>query len=174
MTSWFLVLTLAFSASLPTAQAQVDSLRFKQALKLKKNFYLGDGSFTGGDRASSDFTVSNVRVASNPEGYDRVVIDLSGNRLGEKSKLSRPPFFLVEVDPALKRINVTLYGKPKIDFSTMTALRASRKGTVIKEFEFIPLVEQDRWTWVIHTFQAPKAEVFELTDPARIIIDVKR
>src|ERR1035437_7093368 len=111
-----LLLSLSFISS---SYAQFDDLNFKQALKVKKDFYLSEGAFTGGDRTSSDFTVNNVRVASNPAGYDRVVIDLSGNNQGEKSTLARPPFYLVEVDPADKRILVTLYGLPKLNFSTM-------------------------------------------------------
>lgn len=159
--------------TLNSAHAQFDDLKFKQALKVKKDFYLSEGSFTGGDRASSDFTVSNVRVASNPAGYDRVVIDLIGNRQGEKSALARPPFYLVEVDPENKRVLVTLYGQPKLDFSTSTSNQSAKKTKVVSSFEFTPIVSKDRWTWAIHTRHTTKAEVFELTDPARIIIDLK-
>ena len=173
MTQWFLSLLLISFSITTTARAQFDDLKFKQALKVKKDFYLSEGAFTGGDRTSGDFSVSNVRVAANPAGYDRVVIDLSGNHLGEKSTLTRPPFYLVEVDPADKRVLVTLYGKPKLDFSTMNSIQSAKKAKVIRELEFTPLANQDRWTWVIHTHQTPRAEVFELTQPARIIIDLK-
>jgi hypothetical protein len=160
MIKCLLILLLASFSVTVTAHAQFDDLKFKQALKVKKDFYLTEGAFTGGDRTSSDFTVSNVRVAANPAGYDRVVIDISGNHLGEKSPLARPPFYLVEVDPEGKRILVTLYGLPKLDFSTLSSNQSARKAHVISEFEFVPLANQDRWTWVIHTKQAPKAEVF--------------
>ena len=167
-----LTLLLSFLVS-HFAHAQFDDLKFKQALKVKKEFYLSEGAFTGGDRSSSDFSVSNVRVASNPAGYDRVVIDLSGNRLGEKSALNRPPFYLVELDPNDRRIMVTLYGKPKLDFSTMSSNQSAKKSKLISNFEFTPLANQDRWTWAIHTHRPAKAEVFELSQPARIIIDIK-
>ena len=173
MTKRPLVLLLTFLSLSTLAHAQFDDLKFKQALKVKKDFYLSEGSFTGGDRTSSDFTVSNVRVAANPAGYDRVVIDLSGNHLGEKASMTRPPFYLVEVDSQGKRVMVTLYGKTKLDFSTMSSNQSAKKAKVISGFEFIPLANQDRWTWVIHTHQTAKAEVFELSQPARIIIDLK-
>lgn len=166
-----LLLSFLFISS---AHAQFDDLKFKQALKLKKDFYLSEGAFTGGDRTSSDFTVSNVRVASNPAGYDRVVIDLAGNQHGEKSSLARPPFYLVEVDSNDKRVLVTLYGKPKLDFSTMSANHFTKKTKLVSEFEFTPIANQDRWSWAIHTRHVAKAEVFELTQPARIIIDLKQ
>lgn len=173
MIQWFTLSLVIFLSQTTFSHAQFDDLKFKQALKLKKDFYLGEGAFTGGDRTSSDFTVTNVRVAANPAGFDRVVIDLSGNQLGEKSQLSRPPFYLVEIDPADKRILVTLYGKPKLDFSTMSSAQSVKKSKLISSLEFTPMANKDRWTWVIHTRQTVKAEVFELTSPARIIIDLK-
>jgi hypothetical protein len=173
MTQWFLLSLLLSFAVTHSAHAQFDDLKFKQALKVKKDFYMSDGAFTGGDRTSSDFTVSNVRVAANPAGYDRVVIDLIGNNQGEKSALARPPFYLVEVDSAGKRILITLYGLPKLAFSTMSSIQSAKKAKIISDFEFTPLANKDRWTWAIHTRQVAKAEVFELTSPARIIIDLK-
>lgn len=155
------------------AHAQFDDLKFKQALKLKKDFYLSEGAFTGGDQSSNDFTITNVRVAANPSGYDRVVIDLSGNQLGEKTTLKRPPFYWVEMNPTTKKVVVTLFGKPKLDFSTLSSIQAAKKTRFIDEIEFTPLASQDRWTWAIHTHKSAKVEVFELTDPARIIIDLK-
>ena len=166
-----LVLTLGFQAS---SFAQLDEAGFKQALKVKKGAYLSEGSFTGGDRASSDFRVTQIRVAANPEGYDRVVIDLGGNTLGEKSVLARPPFYLVEADSSHKKVNVTVYGKPKLEFSTQSSIQAAKKSKIISKLEFLPLVNSDRWTWTIHTQFPVKTEVFELSDPARIIIDLKK
>lgn len=159
--------------TLTTAFAQFDDLNFKQALKLKKDFYLTEGAFTGGDRLSSNFTISNLRIANNPAGYDRLVIDLSGSHHGENSTLDRPPFYLVEMDQTNKRIMVTLYGKPKLEFSTSQAIQSAKKSKNIEMVEFAPIVNPDRWTWAIHTRQQAKAEVFELTNPARIIIDLK-
>jgi hypothetical protein len=168
----FLATILGFIA-LPQAHAQFDDLKFKQALKLKKDFYIQDGAITGGDRNSSDFTVTNVRVANNPAGYDRIVIDLAGNEHGKKTKLDRPPFFLVEADSANKRFLITVYGKPKLDFSAMSSIQSAKKTHTIRDIEFVPITEQDRWTWSINTKSLAKAEVFELTEPARIIIDLK-
>jgi hypothetical protein len=169
-----LSLMLLVSLSMTSlAKAQFDDLKFKQALKVKKDFYLSEGSFTGGDRTSGDFTVSNVRVATNPAGYDRVVIDLAGNHLGEKDALNRPPFYLVEVDSKNNRALVTLYGKPKLDFSTMASNQSAKKARLVSEFEFTPLANKDRWSWAIYTRNSTKVEVFELTQPARIIIDFK-
>ena len=173
MTFLLTLVSLISSPLLNTSFAQFDSDGFRQALKVKKNLYLSKGSITGGDRNSSDFSVSNVRVAANPAGYDRFVIDLQGNQLGEKASLARPPFYLVQVDSENKKIIVTLYGKPKLNFSNAIAEKSAQKTKTIHHLDFIPVVTDDRWMFTIETV-APniKAEVFELSEPARIIIDL--
>ena len=147
------------------AHAQFDESGFRQALKVKKNLYLGEGGITGGDRMSSNFKVTSVRVAANPGGFDRLVVDFP--------ELKRPPFFLVESDPALKRVAVTVYGKPKLDFSSQSAIQSAKKTRTISKIDFIPLVDEDRWTFTAETQKPVKTEVFELSEPARIIIDLK-
>ena len=147
------------------ALAQFDEAAFRQALKVKKGVYLKEGSFTGGDRMSSDVTLSNVRVAANPEGYDRIVVDFA--------KLERPPFFLVQNDPHSHRVVATIYGKVKADFSTQSAIQSAKKTKSIKKLEFLPVVEPDRLQFSAEVQGSVKTEVFELTGPARIIIDLK-
>jgi len=149
----------------PNAFAQFDEGAFKQALKLKKNLYVSEGSISGGDRTQSDFKVVSVRIAANPAGYDRLVIDLANAK--------RPPFFMVQNDPTTHRIVVTLYGKAKLDFSSQTSIQSAKKTKSIKNLEFIPLVEADRWMFSVQVQGSVKSEVFELSDPARIIIDLK-
>lgn len=161
----FLILLLALFLVTRAAHAQFDEGAFRQALKLKKNLYLSEGSVSGGDRAQSDFKVVSVRIAANPAGYDRVVIDLADSK--------RPPFFMVQNDPVSNRVLVTLYGKAKLDFSSQTAIQSARKTKTIKKMEFIPLVESDRWMFSMECQTGVKSEVFELTDPSRIIIDLK-
>ena len=160
----FLPLLLTLSFSTP-ASAQFDEGAFRQALKVKKNLYISEGSISGGDRSQSDFKVTSVRIASNPAGYDRVVIDLANAK--------RPPFFMIQNDPGTHRVLVTLYGKAKLDFSSQTAIQAAKKTKTIKKIDFIPLVESDRWMFSVESQPGVKSEVFELTDPSRIIIDLK-
>ena len=168
-----ILLILALTLTASSSFAQFDEAGFKQALKVKKGAYLADGSFSGGDRSSSDFRVSNIRVAANPEGYDRLVIDFTGNEGGQKSTLARPPFFMVESESGSKRVNITVYGRAKLDFSSQSAIQSAKKTKHISKIDFIPVVNEDRWIFSIQTQTPVKAEVFELSDPARIIIDLK-
>ncbi len=148
-----------------TARAQFDESAFRQALKVKRNVYLPEGAFSGGDRLISDVKISGVRIAANPAGYDRVVVDFS--------KSDRPPFFLVENDPSNQRVTVTVYGRIKTDFSTQTAIQAARKTRTLSAVEFLPQVESDRWMFTLNSKNPMKTEVFELSSPARLIIDLK-
>jgi hypothetical protein len=148
-----------------SAHGQFDEAAFRQALRVKRNVYLQEGAVSGGDRLSSDVKVSNVRIASNPAGYDRVVVDFS--------KLDRPPFFLVENDPGNRRVMVTLYGKVKADFSSQSAIQAARKTRTLSSIDFLPQVESDRYSFALKSKNPVKSEVFELTGPARLIIDLK-
>jgi hypothetical protein len=158
---------------LHSAFAQFDEAGFKQALKVKKNAYTAEGSVTGGDRSISDFRVSQIRIAANPAGYDRVVQELQGNEGGSSSPLAHPPFYLVENDPSNKQVIVTLYGRAKLEFSRQQAAQQARKTKYISNMDFMPIVDEDRWSWIIHTQVPVKVEVFELSSPARIIIDLK-
>jgi len=165
MPSRILSVLIALSLFALPAFAQFDEASFRQALKVKKGVYLKEGSFSGGDRLSSNATITNVRVAANPEGYDRIVVDFS--------KLERPPFFLVQNDPHAHRVVTTLYGKVKAEFSTQSAIQAAKKTKSIKKIEFLPVVETDRMVFSVEVQGSVKTEVFELTGPARIIIDLK-
>ena len=160
-------LALMLLTLLPSAKAQFDESAFRHALKVKKELYIKDGTISGGDRNESDFKVSEVRIAANPSGYDRVVIDF-----GKNSNL--PPYFMVETNSTLKKVTITAFGKAQLDFSSQSAIQAAKKTKSIAKLNFIPLVNADRWTWSIETQDPVKAEVFELSHPARIIIDLKK
>jgi hypothetical protein len=173
MSLFRLVFTFVLCLSFQNAYAQFDAAGFKQALKLKKNVYTSDGSTSGGDRSSSSFRVSQIRVAANPAGYDRLVVEIQGNSGGEKTSLTRPPFYMVENDPSNKRIVVTVYGKAKLDFSRLSAAQQAKKTHTVSKLEYLPVLDSDRWSFVVHTQVPVKSEVFELSEPSRIIIDLK-
>ncbi len=160
-----LMLSSLFCLSLFDAQAQFDDTAFRSALKLKKDLYITEGAISGGDRTSSNYKISAIRLAQNPAGYDRIVLDFD--------QLKRPPFFMVENLGVAKKLVVTVYGRPKLDFSTQSSMQAAKKTRTVSAIEFIPLVDIDRFQFSLSTKSPIKSEAFELSDPARIIIDLK-
>lgn len=145
----------------------------RESLHSKKAVYISAGAHTGGDRFVQDYKVSNIRIGKHPEGYDRIVLDIVGNIQGENSILSRPPLFHVENTNQGKSVLVTLFGRSKLDFSTSFVAAQASKTDHIEGFAFFPLLEDDRWFFQVAVNKPVKTEVFELTQPARIIIDLK-
>ena len=63
---------------------------------VKRNVYLSDSLVSGGDALANPVNLNGVRWAKNPAGYERLVIDLSGEGTGWETKT--PPYFQVGHD----------------------------------------------------------------------------
>ncbi len=145
---------------------------FHVAETKKTKFYVQDGMVVGGDQAIEEVTVKDIRRATNA-GFERIVIDLVGNRNGESAAIPRPPYFQVAVTPDERRIVVTVYGKPKLTFNASKILAAFKKSPNIKAVQLLPRLEDDSWTFVLEMKSGSPVEVFELVQPTRVILDVK-
>jgi hypothetical protein len=106
-------LVLALNGSAAWALADLRPEKIHTADAKKNQFYIRDGLIVGGDKAIDEVVVKEIRRATNP-GYERIVIDLEGNRGGEPVAIQRPPYFQVSVTPDEKRLVFTLWGKPKL------------------------------------------------------------
>lgn len=138
----------------------------------KTKFYVRDGLIVGGDQAIDEVTVRNIRRAPNA-GFERIVIDLDGNRNGESVAIPRAPYFQVSVTPDEQRIVVTVYGRPKLKFNAPQVLAAFRKSATVKSVQLLPRVEDNAWTFVLEMKAPHPVEVFELSGPTRVILDVQ-
>lgn len=175
-----LLLTFAVTSLSGTAEAAVDphglgSLRPEKihvAGSKKTNTYIEEGLISGGDQAIQDVIVKDIRRAKNP-GYERIVIDLEGNRNGEPAELQRPPYYQVAVQPKEKRLTITVTGHPNLSFNTKKVLESLKKSTLIKKVTLLPKVEDNLWVFALSTHGKVPVEVFELTHPVRVILDLK-
>jgi hypothetical protein len=152
------------------AELRADSVHTAQAKK--SGAYVRDGVVTGGDQAVTGVVVRDIRRAPNA-GFERIVIDLQGNRDGEPVAIERPPYYQVSVNPDEKRLIFTVWGKPKLAFDSKRVLAAFRKSASILNLTLLPLLEPDSWTFVAELKSGSPIEVFELSNPVRIIIDVR-
>lgn len=143
-----------------------------QAEGKKTNVYIKDGVFVGGDRAINQVTVKEIRRSVNP-AYERLVIDLEGSRSGEPAALNRAPSFHVAVNPDEKRVIVTITGKSKLAFDSKKIVSTFKHSRLIRSIELYPQVEEDSWMFTLNLKTGRPVEVFELTDSARIIIDLR-
>jgi hypothetical protein len=161
---------MALATPFAWAELRPDKVHVADA---KKNLsYIHDGLFVGGDKAINDVVVKEIRRAANV-GFERVVIDLEGTKSGEPTAIPRPPYYQVAVTPDEKRIVFTLWGKPKLGFDSRKVIAAFKKSSVVANVVLLPKVEEDTWTFVFELKGDSPVEVFELSDPVRVIMDIK-
>lgn len=157
-------------AAQSSAALSPDHVRVADQKKTKS--YLKDGLFVGGDQAVSDVVVRDIRRATN-SGYERLVVDLEGNAAGAPVVLQRPPYYQVAVSPDERRLVFTVYGNAKLGFDPKKVLQGFAKSAVIQSVELLPRLEPDQWTFALNFKAGSPVEVFELTNPVRIIIDLQ-
>jgi hypothetical protein len=58
----------------------------------KTGSYVKDGLIVGGDRAITEVVIRDIRHSMN-NGYERIVVDLEGNRSGEPVAIQRLSYF---------------------------------------------------------------------------------
>ncbi len=170
----YLLISNAIFKSTAHANVPWDDSDVRQALMAKKNVLLGAGAFTGGDGTLKDFRVTAMRAGTSPEGYDRFVIDLIGNEKGVASPLNRAPRFHVENIPATKQVVISLFGKPKVEASLANAQASVRKTKFVEALQVYPVLDDGTFALTLKTSEAVRTEVFELSKPSRIIIDLKK
>lgn len=139
----------------------------------KTQVYIQDGLFVGGDRMIDQVIIKDIRRASNA-GFERLVIDLEGNRRGEQAAIARSSYFQVAVSPEEKRIVFTIWGNPTLSFDSRRVVAAFKRSLIVEKIELFPRLEDEMWSFVLFLKgKSPAVEVFELSQPARIIVDIR-
>jgi hypothetical protein len=166
---------LASLSTLVSSQAfaELKPDRVHLAQGRKTGNYVADGLVNGGDQAMNDVVVKDIRRAVNP-GFERVVIDLQATRGGEDAAISRPPYYQVSINPDENRIVVTIWGKPRLEFNSKKVVNEMKKSNVVQSVDLLPPMDGDSWTFVANLKTKRPVEVFELANPVRIILDIKR
>ena len=171
---WVLAIVLLVGVSQTgVADAAVSPDRVRVAEAKKTLSYSQEALVVGGDRAITEVRVKDIRRAQNPAGFERIVIDLEGTRGGETVAIPRPPYYQVHVSQAEGRIVFSIWGKPKLDFDPERVQAAFKKSSSISGLELIPRLMDDVWTFSMQLKPGKSAEVFELSQPVRMIVDIK-
>jgi hypothetical protein len=164
-----LPLLIAFAS---TARADLRPEKVYVAENRKTQTYIKDGLIVGGDQAIHDIIVKDIRRAKN-RMFERVVVDLEGNRNGEPAAIQRPPYYQVAVTPDEHRLLFSVWGNPKLELDAKKITASFKKSPTIQGIELIPKIESDHWTFGLQMKPGESVEVFELSDPVRIIIDIR-
>jgi hypothetical protein len=139
----------------------------------KTQTYIKDGLIVGGDQAINNVIVKDIRNAKNAQ-FERIVIDLLGNQNGEPASIQRPPYYQVAVTPDEHRLVFTVWGSPKLDFDAKKVASRFKTTALVPSIGLLPKIEQDSWTFTMQLKPDESVEVFELSDPVRIIVDVRK
>src|SRR4051794_3916792 len=158
------------SSSFALVDLRPDKIHTADAKKNKA--YVQDGLIVGGDKAINGVVVKDIRRAANA-GFERVVIDLEGSKNGESAAVPRPPFYQVAVTPDEKRLVFTIWGKPKLAFNAKKVVSSFKKSHSVQSVQLFPQLEEDSWTFSFDLRGNHPIEVFELTNPVRIIVDIR-
>lgn len=137
-----------------------------------KKMFIEDGLVTGGDRGIDSVILKDIRRAPN-KGFERWVIDLEGFQNGESVAIPRPPYYQVAVNPEEKRLIFTIYGNPRFNFNSKKVQAAFKKSPLVSSLELFPKLEEQSWTFSVNLKKGVPVEVFELSNPVRIIVDLK-
>jgi len=175
--SWFRRL-LSLSISLLAAgelhaQGSIPPEKVRVSESKKTQNYLKDGVFTGGDQSIENVVIKNIRRAAN-SGFERIVIDLDGVSAGKLQTLNRAPYFQVAVSPEERRLTVSIWGDPQLHFNAKQILSSFKKSSWISSIDLLPQLEPEFWSFVLNLKSDTNVEVFELKEPVRIILDVKK
>jgi hypothetical protein len=69
---------------------------------------------------------------------------------------------------------MSVWGRPKLHFNSKKVLAAFKRSSVIQNVVLLPRLEDDSWTFVFELKSESPVEVFELTQPVRVIMDIQR
>lgn len=139
----------------------------------KTQFQIKDGLIVGGDRAINQVVIKDVRF-SQQKGFERIVIDLDGTQNGELAAISRPPYYQVEMNPHQKRVGISIWGHPEIRMNQKKVEAIFHQSQLLGGIQILPKVEDEVWTFALPLKSESTIEVFELGQPARIIVDIAR
>lgn len=136
----------------------------------KSGHYFSEGLFAGGDKTVTSAKLRDIRRGPNPKlGFERVVLDLDSD-----AQAGMLPHFEVNAVPAEGKILVSIWADVNYDFDGAKVQKAFAKSTRILRVNPLPRVE-DGLT-IIEFFTKPqkkvKVEVFKLSNPGRIILDL--
>lgn len=139
--------------------------------QVKRNVYISDSLISGGDPLANPVNLSGVRWAKNPAGYERIVVDLTGEGSGWETKT--PPYFQVGHDTQNSSIHLSIRGVASRAVNAKGMEKAIAKSALVSQAYLAPEVEGDLAAMEFRTRAPVDVESFYLVNPPRIVIDVR-
>lgn len=141
------------------------------AEQVKRNVYVSDSVISGGDALANPVNLANIRWAKNPAGYERIVIDLSGEGSGWETKI--PPYFQVGHDSNSSAVTLSIRGVARRDITAGILEKTLSRSNLVANTYLAPGIEGDLAALEFRTRAPVDVESFYLVNPPRIVIDVR-
>lgn len=137
---------------------------------VKKNQYQRDAVLWGGDALANPMVLDNIRWAPN-KGFERVVIDLSGEGSGWESKT--PPYFQVGISSNERKVLVSIRGIAQRKLTAEKLAKSLSRSPLVASTYMAPAVEGDLASFEVQLKKPAQVEAFYLVNPPRIIMDIR-
>jgi AMIN domain len=162
---------LALGLTVPSAAFALSKADVISAEAVKRNVYVSDSVISGGDALADPMNLTAVRWAKNPAGYERIVVDLTGESSGWQKKT--PPYFQVGHDSRTSSVNLSIRGIARREVNASNLSKSLTKSALIAKAYIAPGMEGDLASIEFQTRAPVDVESFYLTNPPRIVIDVR-
>lgn len=164
-----------FAAIAASAAVLRPSLRH-DAGGAKTGKYVTEGFFAGGERVITAARLKDIRRAKSGQGFERIVFDLVPQGGEGDGTL---PYFQVQAAPEEGRFVVSIWANIAYDFDLNRINKAFGKSANFKRVNIMPRLEEGLAIFELTlnpkltaANKKVKFEVFHLTHPGRIIMDV--
>jgi hypothetical protein len=142
----------------------------------KTESYISDGYFVGGTHEVTVAKLKDIRQSNPIKGksaYERIVFDVET----QSEKKEHLPYYQILSSPNEGRFVLSIWANVQYDFDAKKIQNAFKKSEHVKKVNVVPRVEEG--LAIIELFVHPasqgkkvKFEVFQLTHPNRIILDM--
>lgn len=144
---------------------------YKHSLSGKKNAYLKDGVITGGV-AGTGTSLLNVRRAFSAKAeLERLIISL-GDKEAKPLK-GEPTYFQAAMDASNNRMVLDITQLKLSKVSEQQVQRLFKSSPYVSSVSFTLDPEDKAASMVVNLKRPMKLEVFRLSKPARIVLDLK-
>ena len=154
-------------------EEKLNELMIYEAMLEKTNRYFKEAVIRGGKPEVSGVSLKEIRRALNAQGYERIVFDFSmaKEEPGGASPVGMPSYYQVAISP--ERVAVTLRGIEQVGLTAKGLKRAFQKSRMVKSVNVYPALNSKEVVVEFLLRRRVPTEVFELHDPARVVLDLK-
>jgi hypothetical protein len=137
----------------------------------KSGTYQAESVVVGGDDRQM-LVLQRLRWARN-KGFERVVFEFSQKDGKKLRPVDRAGFFHIQRLGDPKAIMLSFKGIKHMNVSERRMRKSFRKSKKVSGITFFPLVDDEELNVAINLRRNSRFEVFELQNPARVVVDIK-